>query len=84
MKQRYNTNQKHNTMTSTPTSIDNAWRYLQARGALDKLGTPVPVIGRNVVFYIPAPTAALDGVRVCKPNRYRSVWRRVRSVIESL
>lgn len=37
-------------MTPNPDSVSAALRYLAARGALDKLNTPVPVIGRDVVF----------------------------------
>jgi hypothetical protein len=37
-------------MTPNQTAVDAALQYLAARGALHKLSTPVPVIGRSVVF----------------------------------
>jgi hypothetical protein len=37
-------------MTPNQTAVSAALRYLAARGALHKLSTPVPVIGRSVIF----------------------------------
>lgn len=37
-------------MTPNQTAVDAALRYLASKGALEKLSTPVPVIGRSVVF----------------------------------
>ena len=31
-------------------AVDAALQYLAARGALHKLSTPVPIIGRDVIF----------------------------------
>jgi hypothetical protein len=35
-------------------AVDAALRYLASKNALDKLATPVPVIGRSVVFCVTA------------------------------
>ena len=40
------------TMTPNQTAVDAALRYLAAKDALGKLATPVPVIGRSVVFCV--------------------------------
>jgi hypothetical protein len=37
-------------MTPNQTAVDAALRYLASKNALDKLSTPVPVIGRSVIF----------------------------------
>ena len=47
-------------MTPNQTAVNAALQYLAARGALHKLATPVPVIGRSVLFVLkhwqtPAP-----------------------------
>jgi hypothetical protein len=39
-------------MTPNNDSVSAALRYLASKNALDKLATPVPVIGRSVVFCI--------------------------------
>ena len=38
--------------TNTPQqrAVNAALRYLASKGALEKLSTPVPVIGRDVIF----------------------------------
>jgi hypothetical protein len=41
-------------MTPNQTAVDAALRYLASKNALDKLSTPVPVIGRDVVFCVTA------------------------------
>jgi hypothetical protein len=37
-------------MTPNNDSVSAALRYLASKNALDKLSTPVPVIGRSVIF----------------------------------
>jgi len=41
-------------MTPNQTAVNAALQYLAARGALHKLSTPVPVIGRSVLFCVTA------------------------------
>lgn len=41
-------------MTPNQTAVDAALRYLASKGALEKLSTPVPVIGRSVIFCVTA------------------------------
>jgi hypothetical protein len=41
-------------MAPNQTAVDAALQYLAARGALHKLSTPVPVIGRSVLFCVTA------------------------------
>jgi hypothetical protein len=40
-------------MNQTTAAVDAALRYLASRKALQKLATPCPVIGRDVVLYKP-------------------------------
>ena len=42
--------------TNTPQqrAVNAALRYLASKGALEKLSTPVPVIGRDVIFCVTA------------------------------
>jgi hypothetical protein len=41
-------------MTPNQTAVNAALQYLASKGALHKLATPVPVIGRSVVFCVTA------------------------------
>ena len=41
-------------MTPNQTAVNAALRYLANKGALEKLSTPVPVIGRSVIFCVTA------------------------------
>lgn len=41
-------------MTPQQHAVTAALRYLAARNALHKLATPVPVIGRSVIFCVTA------------------------------
>jgi hypothetical protein len=41
-------------MTPNQTAVSAALRYLASKGALHKLSTPVPIIGRGVVFCVTA------------------------------
>jgi hypothetical protein len=41
-------------MTPNNDSVSAALRYLASKNALNKLSTPVPVIGRDVVFCVTA------------------------------
>jgi hypothetical protein len=41
-------------MTPNQTAVDAALQYLASKNALDKLATPVPVIGRSVLFCVTA------------------------------
>jgi hypothetical protein len=75
---------------NTAASVDAAFRYLTAKGALGKLNTPVPTIGRNAVWLALPPSApcecTLEGlaIRLNKPNRHRSMWKRLAAALEAL
>lgn len=65
-------------MKATPEEIQAratgaALRYLEARNALGKLATPCPVLGRDVVLWMPArqSTLAFDLPRLeAQPQRF--------------